>query len=115
MSDQNKDSNKKDIISIIYHQRNDSPKHFEIKRSRVYLFFIGLPTLTLLALVIGAIGLVNSSPFHLLSNYKTASKNRADVSLQTVFAQIEDRLRRVGHWVQPARGLVYTDVGGLRR
>lgn len=80
MSEQNNDSNKNDSISIIYHQRNDSPKHFEIKRSKVYLFFIGLPTLTLIALVIGAIGLVNTSPFHLLSNYKIASKNRAEMS-----------------------------------
>ncbi len=80
MSEQNNDSNKKDSISIIYHQRNDSPKHFEIKRSRVYLFFIGLPTITLIALVIGAVGLVNTSPFHLLSSYRMASKTRADLS-----------------------------------
>ena len=93
MSEQNKDTNKKDSISIIYHQRNDSPKHFEIKRSRVYLFFIGLPTLTLLALVIGAIGLVNTSPFHLLSNYKTASKNRADMSLQKDLANENNQLK----------------------
>jgi hypothetical protein len=82
VSDQNNDSNKNDSISIIYHQRNDSPKHFEIKRSKVYLFFIGLPTLTLIALIIGAIGLVNTSPFHLMSNYKMASKNRAEISRQ---------------------------------
>ena len=59
MNDQSSDTNKKDSISIIYHQRNDSPKHFEIKRSKIYLIFIGLPTLTLIALVIGAIGLVS--------------------------------------------------------
>ena len=80
MNDQSGDLNKKDSISIIYHQRNDSPKHFEIKRSKIYLIFIGLPTLTLIALVIGAIGLVSSSPFHLISNYKLASKNQADIS-----------------------------------
>lgn len=82
MSDQNNDSNKHDSISIIYHQRNDSPKHFEIKRSRVYLFFVGLPTLTLIALIIGTIGLANTSPFHLLTNYRIASKARADMSNQ---------------------------------
>lgn len=82
MSDQNNDSNKHDSISIIYHQRNDSPKHFEIKRSRVYLFFVGLPTLTLIALIIGIIGLANTSPFHLLTNYRMASKARADMSHQ---------------------------------
>ena len=82
MSDQNNDSKKHDSISIIYHQRNDSPKHFEIKRSRVYLFFVGLPTITLIALIIGIIGLANTSPFHLLTNYKMASKARADMSRQ---------------------------------
>lgn len=81
-SDKNQDKNQKDSISIIYHQRNDSPKHFEIKRSRVYLFFIGLPTITLIALIIGAIGLVNTSPFHLLTNYRMAKSQRSDISRQ---------------------------------
>ncbi len=93
MSEQNNDSNKNDSISIIYHQRNDSPKHFEIKRSKVYLFFIGLPTLTLIALVIGAIGLVNTSPFHLMSNYKMASKNRAEMSRQENLADENSELK----------------------
>lgn len=93
MSEQNNDSNKNDSISIIYHQRNDSPKHFEIKRSKVYLFFIGLPTLTLIALVIGAIGLVNTSPFHLMSNYKIASKNRAEMSRQENLADENSELK----------------------
>jgi len=93
VSEQNNDSNKNDSISIIYHQRNDSPKHFEIKRSKVYLFFIGLPTLTLIALVIGAIGLVNTSPFHLMSNYKMASKNRAEMSRQENLADENSELK----------------------
>lgn len=93
MSDQNNDSNKKDSISIIYHQRNDSPKHFEIKRSRVYLFFIGLPTITLIALIIGAVGLVNTSPFHLLRNYKMASKTRADLSKNENLVEENEELK----------------------
>lgn len=93
MSEQNNDSNKKDSISIIYHQRNDSPKHFEIKRSRVYLFFIGLPTITLIALVIGAVGLVNTSPFHLLTNYRMASKTRADLSKHENLAEENAELK----------------------
>lgn len=93
MSEQNNDSNKKDSISIIYHQRNDSPKHFEIKRSRVYLFFIGLPTITLIALVIGAVGLVNTSPFHLLTNYRMASKTRADLSRRENLAEENSELK----------------------
>lgn len=80
MNEESNDSNKNEIISIIYHQRNDSPKHFEIKRSHLYLFFIALPTMTLIALVIGAIGLVNTSPFHLISKYKMASKNQVEIS-----------------------------------
>ncbi len=93
MSEQRSDSNKKDSISIIYHQRNDSPKHFEIKRSRIYLFFIGLPTLTLVALVIGAIGLINTSPFHLISNYKMASLNQADISRLKNLAEENSELK----------------------
>jgi hypothetical protein len=93
VSDQNHDSNKKDSISIIYHQRNDSPKHFEIKRSRVYLFFIGLPTITLIALVIGSVGLVNTSPFHLLTNYRMASKTRANLSKNENLAEENAELK----------------------
>ena len=74
MSDQNKDaekdSKKKDSISIIYHQRNDSPKYFEIKRSKIYLFFIGLPALTLVAVVFGAVGILNTSPIAFIKNYR---------------------------------------------
>jgi hypothetical protein len=71
---------KKDSISIVYHQRNDSPKYFEIKRSRVYLFFIGLPAITLIALVIGVVGLINASPFHLIESYRQNSKARAQIA-----------------------------------
>lgn len=75
-----KNDAKKDSISIVYHQRNDSPKYFEIKRSKVYLFFIGLPAITLIALIIGAIGLLNTSPFHLLHNYRQNSKARNEMA-----------------------------------
>lgn len=82
MSEQNSESNKLDIISIIYHQRNDSPKHFEIKRSKIYLFIIGLPTLTLIALVIGIIGLVNTGTLYLMPKYKINSKKASELSRQ---------------------------------
>ncbi len=68
---------KRDSISIVYHQRNDSPKYFEISRTKIYIFFIGLPTIALIGFIIGAIGLVNTSPFHLLENYRQSSKSRA--------------------------------------
>lgn len=66
----NQETAKKDSVSIIYHQKNDSPKYFEIKRSKIYLFFIGLPALTLIALVIGTVGLLNAGPARLLQNYQ---------------------------------------------
>ena len=36
-----------------------------------------------------------------------------DVRLQTVLAQRQQLLRRVGHREQPACGLVHPDIGGL--
>lgn len=84
MSDQNTESGsdpkKNDSISIIYHQKNDSPKYFEIKRSKVYLFFIGLPTLTLIALVLAVVGVLNTSPTKLINNYRENQINREENS-----------------------------------
>lgn len=76
MSDQKSSENKHDSISIIYHQRNDSPKYFEVKRSKVFLFFVGLPAVTLAAVIIGVIGLINTSPMNLIKNYKDTSRER---------------------------------------
>ncbi len=76
MSEQKSSDNKHDSISIIYHQRNDSPKYFEVKRSKVFLFFVGLPAVTLVAIIIGVIGLVNTSPMNLVKNYKDTSRER---------------------------------------
>lgn len=77
-----KDSKRKDSISIIYHQKNDSPKYFEIKRSRIFLFFIGLPTITLIALIFGAVGIINTSPMNLIKSYRDNQKTRSELSLQ---------------------------------
>ncbi|MBC7430146.1 MAG: hypothetical protein H7336_16145 [Bacteriovorax sp.] len=76
------DPKKKDSISIIYHQKNDSPKYFEIKRSKIYLFFIGLPTLTLIALIFGAIGILNTSPTHFIQSYRDNQKNKNELAKQ---------------------------------
>jgi hypothetical protein len=76
VSEQKSSDNKHDSISIIYHQRNDSPKYFEVKRSKVFLFFVGLPAVTLVAIIIGVIGLVNTSPMNLVKNYKDTSRER---------------------------------------
>lgn len=61
-------------VSIIYHQKSDSPKYFEIKKSKIYLLLIGLPTITLISLVLGVIGLVHTSPFHLVQNVRESSR-----------------------------------------
>lgn len=69
-----------EFISIIYNQKNDSPKYFEVKKSKILLFVIGLPTVTLIALVLGVIGLVHTSPFHLIDTYRQNSLAREAVA-----------------------------------
>lgn len=73
------DSN--DFVSIIYNQKNDSPKYFQLKKSKLLLFVIGLPSLTLLSLILGGIGLIHTSPFHLMDNYKQNAKAREAVAI----------------------------------
>lgn len=72
--------NRAEFISIIYNQNNDSPKYFELKKSKLLLFVIGLPTLTLIALVLGAVGLVHTSPFHLIDTYRQNTLAREAVA-----------------------------------
>lgn len=72
--------NEREFISIIYNKKNDSPKYVELKKSRLLLFVIGLPTLTLIALVLGVIGLVHTSPFHLIDTYRQNKLAREAVS-----------------------------------
>ncbi len=68
--------NNKQFISIIYNQNNDSPKYFELNKSKLIFFIIGLPSITLVALSLGAIGLIHSSPFHMLDTYRQNSMAR---------------------------------------
>lgn len=72
--------NSEEFISVIYNQKNDSPKYFELKKSRILLFVIGLPTLTLVALILGAVGLVHTSPFHLIDTYRQNTRAREAVA-----------------------------------
>lgn len=67
-------------ISIIYYQKNDSPKYIEINKKRFILFLVGLPTITLVALTLGALGLIQTSPFHLLDIYQQNAKARVAVA-----------------------------------
>jgi hypothetical protein len=73
-------TDKKKNISIIYYQKNDSPKYVEINKKRFILFLVGLPTITLIAVTLGAIGLIQTSPFHLLDIYRQNSKARIAVA-----------------------------------
>lgn len=70
----------REFISIIYNKKNDSPKYIELKKSKLLFFFVGLPTLTLIALILGVVGLVHTSPFHLIDNYRQNSLAREAVS-----------------------------------
>jgi len=72
--DQNK--SKDSIVKVIYHKRNESPKYIEIKKNRLVTFFIILPIITILGIIIGFIGLINSSPFHLIQKYRQNEKSK---------------------------------------
>ncbi len=69
-------SSKDNIIKIIYHKRNESPKYIEIKKNRLITFFIILPSIAIIGVIIGLIGLINSSPFHLIQNYRLNQKSK---------------------------------------
>ena len=69
-----------DSISVIYNQKNDSPKYFVLKKSKLLLFVIGMPTITLIALILGIIGLIHTSPFHLIDTYRQNSLAREAVA-----------------------------------
>lgn len=62
----------KDLVSIIYYQRKDSPKYFEIKKSVFFWWFVVLPAATLVSLTIAIFAAVHLSPTHLLQNYLSA-------------------------------------------
>lgn len=87
------DKSDRDSVSIIYHQKSDSPKYFEIKKSKIYLILIGLPTITLIALVIGAVGLVHTSPFHLVDTYRQSNEARQVIQKQNALMEENEELR----------------------
>ncbi len=117
----------KNFISIIYHQRNDSPKYFEIKKTKLYWFIIGLPTFTFLALLLGVLGLVNSSPFHVIENYRHNQLARQEMNveedlkeenekLKTEMQSLEERLKTLSGNTPPETAVVaappMTDANG---
>jgi hypothetical protein len=74
------DKNLNETISFIYNKKNQSPKYFELKKRTLLVFLIGLPTVTIISLILGGIGLIHTSPFHLIDNYKQNSKAREAIS-----------------------------------
>lgn len=87
-------TDKKKNISLIYYQKNDSPKYVEINKKRFILFLVGLPTITLIALTLGAIGLIQTSPFHLLDIYRQNSKARIAVATNANLQSTIDKLSK---------------------
>ncbi len=71
---------KENLVSVIFHQKNDSPKFFEIKKSKIYLYLIGLPLITLLGVVIGIFALVQNSPIHMFEKYKQSIKLQSQIN-----------------------------------
>lgn len=120
-SDNLKNNKKADeFISIIYNQKNDSPKYFELKKSKILLFIIGLPTVTLISLVLGAIGLVHTSPFHLIDTYRQNSKAREAIAKSSSLitqiqtseeekAALTKKLAQAQEQLQMATGTTATD------
>lgn len=80
-----------EFISIIYNKKNDSPKYFEVKKSKILFFVIGLPSITLIALTLGAIGLVHTSPFRLIDTYKQDSLAREALSKAKTLQEVVNK------------------------
>ncbi|MBP9680500.1 MAG: hypothetical protein KBD76_03760 [Bacteriovorax sp.] len=108
MSQEQRQEKKDDFVSIIYSKKNDSPKYFEIKKSKILFFFVGLPTLTLIALILGAVALVNTSPFHLIDNYRQNSLARQSIlkskHLQEKIQMAEEEKRALIKKVETLQG-----------
>lgn len=72
--------NKENLVSVIFHQKNDSPKFFEIKKSKIYLYLIGLPILTVIGVAIGIFALAQNSPIHMFQKYKQNIKLQSQIN-----------------------------------
>lgn len=84
--------NEKDLVSIIYYQKKDSPKYFEIKKSVFFWWFVILPAITLLSASIAIFAAIHLSPTHLLQNYLSAKNYSAMKSEIEVLLNEKDRL-----------------------
>lgn len=61
-----------EVVSIIYYQKKDSPKYFEIKKTAFFWWFVVLPAITLLSIILVFFALIHFSPTHLIQNYLSA-------------------------------------------
>ncbi len=86
-------NNHKDDVSIIYHVRNDSPKHIIIKRSKFLTFVILMPLITIIGMALGIVGLIHTSPFHLIQNYQKNTEAREAInSVATLQSNLQNSI-----------------------
>lgn len=81
-----------EMVSIIYYQRKDSPKYFEIKKSAFFWWFVVLPAITLLSLVLVLMALIHFSPTHLIQNYLSAKNYE---SMKSTIEQLTNENRQL--------------------
>lgn len=81
-----------EMVSIIYYQRKDSPKYFEIKKSAFFWWFVVLPAITLFSLVFVLMALIHFSPTHLIQNYLSAKNYE---SMKSTIEQLTNENRQL--------------------
>ena len=99
---------KEENISFIYNQRNESPRYFQLKKSKLLFYAVGLPSITIVALILGVIGLVHTSPFHLIDNYRQNAKAREAVAklnnLQNLLKKSEEEKAELAQKLASVQG-----------
>lgn len=79
---------KKNTISVIYHQENETPKYVEIKKSKIYFYTIALPFITVICLVLATWTFVQNSPMLIWERYKQVQKTQQGINSS---AKVESR------------------------
>lgn len=92
--DKNKDD-KRNIISVIFQQRNESPRYIEIKRSSLVFFVISLPALVLFCLILTTFSFVQLSPMNLVQKIKQShEQSQNEKNLDKIFEEKEKILEQ---------------------
>jgi hypothetical protein len=90
MSQDKNNDDKRNIISIIFHQRNESPRYVEIKRSSLIFFFVSLPAIVILCLTLTTFSFVQLSPFNLINKIKQSrQQTQEENNIDKVFEEKE--------------------------